>query len=298
MVAAINTGKVYSGARAALDLSSSILDPVVLFQNYKTRITADGGHIPDEAGCLERFRFLLLNGMYERTAVSVTPAFGIKTDGSGNVQTIYNLTGENGDLLAAANGVPPEQMLYDPTSRSVNVRISSAGGNRLLSRGQIMVQKSSSYLIAGCMSDTNRTDGNGLTLGYAVNGLAMAYMRTMIINNETTAESWRFGTRDSGWPAGNGGAVLVNSNHYEDYVPAAGLFKVAAGKVEGYERGKLSMTASSVTGSLADLRGRQFQLVIGIVGSGSVGCEGTFRDVLQLHTASEADGVLTSRIGM
>ncbi|MGG8284922.1 hypothetical protein, partial [Klebsiella sp. 141240] len=125
MVAAINTGKVYSGARAALDLSSSILDPVVLFQNYKARITADGGHIPDEAGCLERFRFLLLNGMYERTAVSVTPAFGIKTDGSGNVQTIYNLTGENGDLLAVANGVPPEQMLYNPTSRSVNVRISS-----------------------------------------------------------------------------------------------------------------------------------------------------------------------------
>ncbi|HEN7343340.1 TPA: hypothetical protein U7N74_005163, partial [Serratia marcescens] len=104
MVAVNQTGKAYYGFRTALDLSASILDPQALFAAYKARVVADGGTIPDEAGCLARFSFLLNNGMYEKTTICAAPAFGLKVDGSGNVQTIYNLLGDSGDLIAGSQG--------------------------------------------------------------------------------------------------------------------------------------------------------------------------------------------------
>ena len=64
MVAVNQTGKAYYGFRTALDLSASILDPQALFNAYKARVLADGGTIPDEAGCLARFSFLLNNGRH------------------------------------------------------------------------------------------------------------------------------------------------------------------------------------------------------------------------------------------
>lgn len=57
MTAAVTTGKGYYGFRTALDLSDSILDPQALFNAYKARVVADGGTIPDESGCLDRFHF-------------------------------------------------------------------------------------------------------------------------------------------------------------------------------------------------------------------------------------------------
>ncbi|HEN7343338.1 TPA: hypothetical protein U7N74_005161, partial [Serratia marcescens] len=104
MVAVNQTGKAYYGFRTALDLSASILEPQALFNAYKARVVADGGTIPDEAGCLARFLFLLNNGMYEKTTICAAPAFGLKVDGSGNVQTIYNLLGDAGDLIAGSQG--------------------------------------------------------------------------------------------------------------------------------------------------------------------------------------------------
>ncbi|ENP0658788.1 hypothetical protein [Serratia marcescens] len=298
MVAAINTGKAYTGFRPALDLSASILDPQALFASYKSRVLADGGHIPDESGCIERFKFLLLNAMFERTVVSLTPAFGIKTDSAGNVLTVYNLLGEAGDLLAVSKGTPPGPMLYDTSTRSINVQITSNGGTWLQSRGSIVMQKAATYLLAGCMSDSSRADGNGLTFGYPIGSLPMAYMRTMITNNQAITESWRFGTRDSGWPADVGGALMVAATLYEDYVPAAGLFDVTSGVITGYEKGKFAMKTTSSTGALADLRDRTAALVVGTPGSTTTGCYGTFRDMLHLHSASEADAVLASRLGI
>ncbi|WP_195892046.1 hypothetical protein, partial [Serratia marcescens] len=88
---------------------------------------------------------------------------------------------------------------------------------------------------------------------------------------------------------------------YADYVPSAGLFKVASGVIEGYEKGKLSVTSSvAATGKLADLSSFTAPLLVGgTQGSGSVGaCYGAFKDVLFLHTADESDAVLASRLGM
>ncbi|HFK7186613.1 hypothetical protein ACCC84_06150 [Serratia odorifera] len=298
MVAAINTGKAYSGFRPALDLSDSILDPQVLFNNYKTRVTADGGQIPDEPGCLERFNFLLLNAMYDRAVVSITPAYGVKIDSNGNVLTVYNLLGANGDLVATSRGVPPVVMGYDAASRSVNVRITSGGGTWLQSRSNLLIQKASTYLLSGSMSDSDRADNNGLTYGYPISTLPMAYMRTMITNNQAITEAWRYGTRDSGWPADVGGALAAAATIYDDYVPSAGLFNVTGGVVSGYERGKLTTQVSSSTGALADLRNRTAPLVVGTPGSTTTGCFGTIRDILHLHTADESDAVLASRLGM
>lgn len=298
MTLANNTGKIYSGFRTALNLSSAIFDPYTLFDAYKSRVVADGGYIPDESGCLARFDFLLSNAMYERAAVSITPAFGIKRDEAGNVQAIYNLLGEAGDLLAVTSGTPAEPMLYDEITQSVNVRIVSAGGTWLQSRASIIVQRANSYLIAGRMSDLNRADNNGLTIGWPIGTLPMAYMRTMLTNNQVVTESWRFGTRDSGWPAGTGGSVLVSATIYEDFVPAAGLFDVPGGTITGYEKGKNTSEVASTTGALADLRGRAVTLVVGTPGSTNTGCHGAFKDLVHLHTADESDAILASRLGM
>ncbi|ALE94997.1 hypothetical protein ABH11_00635 [Serratia marcescens] len=301
MTAAINTGKAYAGFRASLDLSASILDPQALFNAYKARVVADGGTIPDESGCLARFSFLLNNGMYDRATVCAAPAFGLKADGSGNVQTIYNLLGVDGDLIAGSQGTPPLPMTYDATARAVIIQITSGGGWFLKSRANQVIQKGGAYLIAGRMSDLYRADNNGIQLGYNINNLPLAYLRTMITNNNAITESWRYGTRDSAWPAGTGGAVVAATSIYADYVPSAGLFKVASGVIEGYEKGKLSVTSSvAATGKLADLSSFTAPLLIGgSQGASGVGaCYGAFKDVLFLHTADESDAVLASRLGM
>ncbi|MBN5450670.1 MAG: hypothetical protein E7K92_10875 [Serratia marcescens] len=301
MVAVNQTGKAYYGFRPALDLSASILDPQALFAAYKARVVADGGTIPDEAGCLARFSFLLNNGMYEKTTICAAPAFGLKVDGSGNVQTIYNLLGDSGDLIAGSQGTPPRAMTYDATARTVIIQVTSSGGRFLKSRANQIIQKGKSYLIAGRMSDLDRADNNGITAGYNINNLALAYFRTMITNNQGTTEAWRYGTRDSAWPAGTGGAIYAATNVYADYVPSAGLFKVASGVVDGYEKGKLSATsAAAVTGKLADLSSSTTPFLIGgaQTASGVAACYGAFMDILCLHTADESDAILASRLGM
>ncbi|HGM6808154.1 TPA: hypothetical protein ACKP8U_004618 [Serratia marcescens] len=301
MVAVNQTGKAYYGFRTALDLSASILDPQALFAAYKARVVADGGTIPDEAGCLARFSFLLNNGMYEKTTICAAPAFGLKVDGSGNVQTIYNLLGDSGDLIAGSQGTPPRAMTYDATARSVIIQVTSSGGRFLKSRANQIIQKGKSYLIAGRMSDLDRADNNGITAGYNINNLALAYFRTMITNNQGKTEAWRYGTRDSAWPAGTGGAIYAATNVYADYVPSAGLFKVASGVVDGYEKGKLLANSDpAATGKLADLSSSMAPLLIGggQTAGGVAACYGAFMDILCLHTADESDAILASRLGM
>ncbi|HHB1424475.1 TPA: hypothetical protein ACOQZT_000419 [Serratia odorifera] len=301
MTAAINTGKAYTGFRAALDLSASILDPLALFNAYKTRVVADGGYIPDESGCLARFDFLLNNGMYDRATICAAPAFGLKADGEGNVQTVYNMLGESGDLLAGSQGTPPLPMKYDADAKSVIIQITSGGGWYLKSRANQIIHKAGTYLIAGRMSDLNRADNNGIQMGYNISNLSMAYMRTMITNGQAVTESWRYGTRDSGWPAaGTGNALNVAATIYADYVPSAGLFKVSQGVIEGYEKGKLTASTNSVTGRLADLSNNNAPLLIGgaQTAGGVAACYGAFMDALYLHTADESDAILASRLGM
>ncbi len=301
MVAVNQTGKAYYGFRTALDLSASILDPQALFNAYKARVVADGGTIPDEAGCLARFSFLLNNGMYEKTTICAAPAFGLKVEGSGNVQTIYNLLGDAGDLIAGSQGTPPRAMTYDAITRAVIIQVTSGGGRFLKSRANQIIQKGKSYLIAGRMSDLDRADNNGITAGYNINNLALAYFRTMITNNQGTTEAWRYGTRDSAWPAGTGGAIYAATSVYADYVPSAGLFKVEQGIIEGYEKGKLLANSDpAATGKLADLSSSTVPLLIGgaQTASGVAACYGAFMDILCLHTADESDAILASRLGM
>lgn len=301
MMSALSTGKAYNGFRRAMDMSAVILDPQALFNAYKARVAADGGTIPDEAGCLARFDFLLNNSMYDRATVCAAPAFGLKVDGSGNVQTVYNMLSASGDLLAGSQGTPPLPMTYDANARAVIIQVTSGGGWFLKSRANQIIQKGATYLIAGRMSDLFRADNNGITAGYNINNLPMAYLRTMITNGNTTTESWRYGSRDSGWPAANGNALNAATAIYADYVPSAGLFKVSSGVIEGYEKGKLlASSTQSVTGKLADLSSYTAPLLIGGTQSASsVGaCYGAFMDMLCLHTADESDAILASRLGM
>ncbi|AYJ94927.1 hypothetical protein D1220_22805 [Klebsiella pneumoniae] len=302
MMSALSTGKEYRGFRRGLDLSDSILDPTALFSAYKERVLTDGGTIPDEVGCLTRFNFLLNNSMFDRATFCAAPAFGLKVDVSGNVQTVYNLLGADGDLISSTQGTPPLPMTYDAASRSVIIQITSSGGWYLKSRTSLVIQKGTSYLIAGRMSDLNRADNNGIIAGYNLKGLPMAYLRTMITNGQKETEAWRYGTRDSAWPAGTGTSLIAATNIYADYVPSAGLFNVEAGIIEGFEQGRLLATSEpAATGQLADLRSFTAPMLVGgiqqannIVGA----CYGAFQDILCLHTADESDAILASRLGM
>ncbi|WP_440487798.1 hypothetical protein [Serratia sarumanii] len=302
MAIALNTGKVYAGFREPLDLSADILDATALFNAYKARVQADGGIIPNAAGCKERFEFLVNNGMYENAVMCAAPAFGVKLGGSdGNdVLTVYSLLGESTDLIPAVQGTG-DAVRYDSTNKTATVRITSSGGTYLRTRENVRVQIGRSYMIAGRLSDASNADVLGMTIGISLSNLPLAYMRTMITNQQAITEAWRFGTRDSAWTGPvAGGAVGAAATTYADYVPAAGLFKVDEGVVYGYTRGKLDKTATATTGKLADLVNYTAPIVVGGgMASGTVSpCYGSLLDMLFLHTASEPDAVLASRFGM
>uniref|UniRef100_UPI001F1A74CE hypothetical protein n=1 Tax=Serratia marcescens TaxID=615 RepID=UPI001F1A74CE len=92
---------------------------------------------------------------YEKTAFCAAPAFGLKVDGVGNVQTVYNLLGAAGDLIAGSQGTPTLPMTYDATARAVIIQVTSGGGWYLKRRTNLVIHKGSPYLIAGRMSDLN-----------------------------------------------------------------------------------------------------------------------------------------------
>ncbi|HGE8473135.1 TPA: hypothetical protein ACGD7V_002712 [Serratia marcescens] len=302
MAIALNTGKVYAGFREPLDLSADILDPTALFNAYKARVQADGGIIPNAAGCKERFDFLVNNGMYENAVMCAAPAFGVKlggTDGN-DILTVYSLLGDSTDLITTSQGTGAA-VRYDSTTKTAIVRITSGGGSYLRTRENVRVQIGRSYMIAGRLSDASNADVLGITIGISLSNLPLAYMRTMITNQQGVTESWRFGTRDSAWTgSAAGGAVGAAATTYADYVPAAGLFKVDEGVVYGYSRGVQDKTAKANTGKLADLVNYTAPIIVGgSTASGSVSpCYGTLLDMLFLHTASEPDAILASRFGM
>ncbi|MGP0842480.1 hypothetical protein, partial [Serratia sp. CY85266] len=109
-------------------------------------------------------------------------------------------------------------------------------------------------------------------------------------------------SRDSAWPAGSGGALNAATNIYADYVPSSGLFKVAQGVIDGYEKGKfLATSAPAATGKLADLSSYTTPMLIGgtqLANNIVSACYGAFQDMLCLHTADESDAILASRLGM
>ncbi|VFS20905.1 Uncharacterised protein [Serratia liquefaciens] len=78
----------------------------------------------------------------------------------------------------------------------------------------------------------------GMTIGISLSNLPLAYMRTMITNQQAITEAWRFGTRDSAWTGLLPVGLLVRQQRRNaDYVPAAGLFKVDEGVVYGIRAG-------------------------------------------------------------
>jgi hypothetical protein len=295
-----NTGKAYNGFRPALDMTNSILEPKVLFNAYKARVIADGGYIPDEAGCLGRFDFLMGSGMYEHAVTCSVPAYGLKVDANGDVQTVYSLISQAADLIAVQQGVG-DTIKYDAATQSVSVRVTSGGGWYLKSRENLRIQKGRTYMIAGRLSDSYNADNLGLTVGISLSNLPLAYLRTMITNGQATTESWRYGSRDSAWTgSAAGGAVNAATTTYADYVPSAGLFRVDQGVISGYTRGRLEKEGQAVTGKLADLVSFTAPIIVGAaMAGGTVGaCFGTMKDIIFLHTAEEADAVQASRLGM
>jgi hypothetical protein len=293
-----NTGKHYFGFRKSLDLSDDILDPQALFNEFKNRVSADGGEILNESACLARFLFLVDNGLYDRTTFCASPVFGMKRTGD-DIAVIYNLLGASGDLLSVSQGTG-SPVKYDAATQSALVRITSSGGAYLKSRENMRIQKGRSYLLSGRLSDTERADNNGMTMGFHINNLPMAYLRAMITNQQAINEAWRYGSRDNAWPATNGIAVGVMDIPYADYIPSAGLYDVDIGVIGAYSSGKFANSATAASGKLADLSAYSVPLIVGgnVAPAGVQACAGSFLDAVIMHTAQEPDAILCSRLGL
>lgn len=292
----VNSGKNFYGWREPV--AYTVWTAQSLFAAHKVRVTAAGGVIPDEAGCLARFKFIIDNGLLDRVVTWANPAFGVKKNANNEIEKLFSLRGSDFTAQMQKAGAA---VLYDDTGAApvAVIRITSAGGSYLVT-DNVTVQRGDAFLIGGRMSDKDRADILGLTAGQSINNLPLAYFRSMIQNQQAVSEAWRYGTRDSKWVGGNpvGGAVGAARSPYDDYIPSAGLFDVAGGAVYGFEAGKLTNTAVSTTGKLADLSTYSAPIYIGGgFSAGEVGpCYGTLREIVFLHTATKADASLISRL--
>ncbi|CAI1863550.1 MULTISPECIES: hypothetical protein [Serratia] len=290
------SGKVYTGFRKPVP--ATIWTPQSLFDAHKARVLAAGGVIPDEVGCLARFKFIIDNNLLDRITTWAAPAFGVKKTADNHVERLFALRGVDFIAQMQKTGEP---VMYDDSGvvPSVTVRITSAGGGYLLT-DSVTLYHGNPYLIGGRMADSNTADVLGITAGQDINNLSMAYMRTMIKNQQTVNEAWRCGTRDSTWKNGNpaGDALGASRSPYAAYIPAAALFDVEGGKIYGYESGKLYDTATSKTGKLADISAYSVPIYIGGgFANGEVGaCYGSLREIVFLHDASQQDASLISRL--
>ncbi|MGP2846369.1 hypothetical protein ACTVKH_00810 [Serratia marcescens] len=303
MTLGFNSGAPYPwGGRPALKLSAYVLDDQAIFNAHKARVLADGGVIPDEAGCMARITWLLDNDIYGKVESAINPAFGVKMNANREVSKLYSLFA-NDDYISVMQG-DGAQVLYDDSGDApgVIIKISSSGGAYLRSEKNHRVQRSGQYAISGRMADNDRADSLGILVGISIAGLPMAYLRTQITNQQKDIEAWRYGTRDSTWNGSgvNGIAMGAVRTPYADYVPSAALFDVAGGEIRGYEAGELKARDTSTTGRLADLTPFPQPIYVGSTFTGGKvnPCYGTLREAIFLHTADDSDAVALSKLGM
>ncbi|XYK63413.1 hypothetical protein ACSJLX_001915 [Serratia marcescens] len=303
MTLGFNSGIPYpAGGRPALKLSAYVFDDQTIFNTHKARVLADGGIIPDEAGCLARITWLLDNGIYNKVESAINPAFGVKMNANKEVSKLYSLF-PNDDYVSVLQGVG-EPVRYDDSGDEpgVTVRITSNGGAYLKSEKNRRIQRGRQYVIGGRMADKDTADVLGIMVGISVGGLPMAYLRTQITNQQGVIEAWRYGTRDSTWTGSGpvGKAVGAFRTPYADYVPSAALFDVDNGVIRGYESGAFKATDKSTTGKLSDLASFPSIIYVGqtFVNGNVQPCYGTLRDVIFLHTADDSDALALSRLGM
>uniref|UniRef100_UPI0035C71A3D hypothetical protein n=1 Tax=Serratia quinivorans TaxID=137545 RepID=UPI0035C71A3D len=303
MTLGFNSGIPYpAGGRPALKLSAYVFDDQTIFNTHKARVLADGGIIPDEAGCLARITWLLDNGIYNKVESAINPAFGVKMNANREVSKLYSLF-PNDDYVSVLQGVG-EPVRYDDSGDEpgVTVRITSNGGAYLKSEKNRRIQRGRQYVIGGRMADKDTADVLGIMVGISVGGLPMAYLRTQITNQQGVIEAWRYGTRDSTWTGSGpvGKAVGAFRTPYADYVPSAALFDVDNGVIRGYESGAFKAIDKSTTGKLSDLASFPSIIYVGqtFVNGNVQPCYGTLRDVIFLHTADDSDALALSRLGM
>jgi hypothetical protein len=297
MATGINTGVAFDDSLwPALDFSDLIVDPTLLFKKHKERVEADGGVIPDETGCLARFKLLVDNGMYENIAIALTPRFGLKLSADGtSVEKVYSLAGPDVISFSQAGGWLPQ---WDAAAGAVRVRVISTEAGYLKSESNVVVQVGDSYVINCVGSDSSGADNFGITLGAAIGNLPMAYCR--IIKTATLDEAYRYGTRDSAFvnPSNAGGAVNIAKTPYAPYQPSAAFFDVNSGVVTPYGNGVAGEAATAATGALYAMRSAN-PVIIGnpaFTGATMQNCDGTFREFTILNAGSTDDAITLSRI--
>lgn len=263
MAVVLNTNKPYNGRRKLIDLSSAYLDPETLFDAHKARVIADGGTVPREAALLSEIQFLVNNGMWSRIGAYCAPDWGVKQDGSGNVTKLYGL-GNSPDFVAVTVAGESHPMTLDTsgTRTAVNIVLSN-GGRFLQSASVIKLQNRTNdlFLFSVLLRDNALADNAGIAVGFgtASSTLSFAESRQTVggISNP-----WKY-TCTNKIPVVAGSYVAATQVPYADFVPSAGLFDPANGKVFGYQGGIVAQTGVSSTGTLADISSQSAYVFIG-----------------------------------
>lgn len=100
------------------------------FNNYKSRVLADGGEITSESKVRDAISFLFKNNLIGRLSCCASPYYGVKKNASGEVLKLYSLDGE--DLVSEVLGTGSHPVITSDGYLEINPDVTdiTTVGNR------------------------------------------------------------------------------------------------------------------------------------------------------------------------
>jgi hypothetical protein len=303
MTALFNSQRVYAGALAGINISSSFLNPTALYNSYAARVTADGGTIIDSVATLNEITFLVNNGMWDRVSAWVGASFGVKIRSGTTTQVdkLYGLSGspDFAALAVAPTGSPVVTFTAGTPNTLAIVLVN--GGVYLKSSTTVKAQAAPGipYLVSARLSDRSSTDQLGMTVAFAdpTTNKALVRQRTILTNGGALNEAWQYFATNVNPPVSGSDVGSGAQSPYSAFATCAGLIDPLAGNVIGYGNGVVLHTGASGTGSLADLSSVAGYWHLGpadpSVPTGQ-SCYGYLANVRCLNVASAVDAQLIS----
>lgn len=102
----------------------------IWYNNYKTRVLADGGVITSEPKVKEAISFIFKNKLIGRLSACASPYYGVKKNASGEVLKLYSLDGE--DLVSEVLGTGSHPVITTDGYLEINPNVTgvTTQGNR------------------------------------------------------------------------------------------------------------------------------------------------------------------------
>ncbi len=258
-----------TGNRTLLDIKT--LNPQHLFNAHKSRVSADGGVILNEASLLDEITFLVNNGMWQYLTFYASAEWGIKYDTNGtSVIKLYGL-GPTDFAAYDVGGIYSRPIIIDSSVTPPKLKIWVWDGGTLLRAEKLVTaqySKNNPYLFCAIMDDTESSDTVGMAISASrtthPNALAFITVERATGKNPPTDIGFRHVAAKVAPVASASDRVEYIRTQYVRNIKNAMLIDPAAGKMLSYENGTLVNTATSSTGTLVDSTTEPMQFNIGI----------------------------------